>query len=112
MSLPATISRAVDIAFNKLDSLAKDVIFESVGSDFSFADGENSGTKVTATVRGLVVSDKRFNGSGVETFLSLVVKKRASELSGYTHVIVDGQRFSCTVLDTNDFVSTFELGAK
>lgn len=112
MGLKSTIQKAVDTAFAKVDDLLVDVVFQNnEATDFDFATQTVIGASSDITTRGLRETKKSYVAGSVTSVLTLTVKNDGFKFNGYTLVSVAGVLFRCSVMEANDFVTTFQLTA-
>jgi hypothetical protein len=110
MALNDKVKSAVDVAFAKIDSLLVPVVFSNKSAtSFDFAAGQVSTSNSTFSTRGLKESKKSFVDGSSVTKLVLLVKTDGIVFSGYTSVSVDGVQYGCSILESNDYVTSIEL---
>lgn len=110
MALDSKIKKAVDVAFKKLDSLMVNVTFSNKRStSFDFVAGTVNCVNTGLTTRGYMQNVESFVEGSSVLKLSLFVRTEGIVFSGYTTVNVDGTEYSCSVMDSNKFVTTLNL---
>jgi len=108
--LKQAISKSVDKAFQKIDSLMIDVVFSNRRSQqFDFSAKQVVLETSNVTTRAFVWSTKAFLNGTLVTVKRLIMKHTDVVLSGYTLVSVAGVDYKYTTYEANDFTITLEL---
>lgn len=111
MTLKTKLSKGVDRAFAKIDSLLKPAAFvNKVASGFNFDENKPMFTTTIFSTRGFMESKTKKVDGAVVTTTTLMMKTNASlALSLYSTVTVEGVEYHFTVIQLDDFITKLEL---
>jgi hypothetical protein len=110
VGLKSRVQKGVDKAFAKVDELLKDCVFTNTpATAFDFETSENVSSTTTFTIRGYVMSKTSKVGEGLVTRTLLLVKTPQLDFTGYSKVLIDSVVYTCSVKESDDFITTFEI---